>query len=359
MPIWKITEEGPKKVKEIQPAKEQILESHLEDWIEKDVSILGEPLLIIGRQVTIEDVKDRLDLLALDPRGNAVIIELKRGKLKDPVDMQAARYASYISSWKFEDFEKQANLYNSGKTDFNFNAVYESFCQESDVGEIPDINQDQRVILLGSEIKDKLGSVALWLREHGIDIKVIEIETYKEKGHILLQPKTIVPLSVSRFESVGKGVVSSGTKLWLSDGKKWHLEKRCNPKTKQLLLRLDEIIRENLDAEGPNWNQKLYISYKVGNTNWPFILTHAGMLRLVVNVPKGSYKQNELAERLGVEEFNRDESLSDKFGLPSSILVASENDKKDRVVLRIKDDYDIEDKRLVEFLIEAYEKYFG
>ena len=357
MPIWKITEDGPEKVEEIQPAKEQILESHLEDWIEKDVSILGEPLLIIGRQVTIEDVKDRLDLLALDPQGNAVIIELKRGKLKDPVDMQGARYASYISSWKFEDFEKQANLYNSGKKDFNFNSVYERFCQESSVDEIPDINQDQRVILLGSEIKDKLGSVALWLREHGVDIKVIEIETYKEKGNILLQPKTIVPLSVSRFESVGKGVVSSGTKLWLSDGKKWHLDKRCNPETKKLLLRLDEIIRDNLDVDGPNWNQKLYVTYRIENYNWMIILTQAGLLRIVFRVEKGIYKQSELAKTLGVEEFNQDESLSDKFGLPSSILVRPENDMKDRVVLRIKEDFDIEDPKLISFFQDVYNEH--
>lgn len=359
MPIWKITDNRPIKVEEIQPAKEKILESHLEEWIEKDVTILGEPLLIIGKQVTIEDVKDRLDLLALDPQGNSVIIELKRGKLRDPVDMQGARYASYIASWKFEDFEKQASLYNSDVNDFNFNSTYERFCQDSGVDEIPDLNQEQRIILLGSEVKDKLGSVALWLREHGVDIKVIEVNVYKEKGSFFLQPKMIVPLSVSRFESVGKGVVSSGTKLWLTDGRKWHLDKRCSIKTKKLLLRLDEIIRENIDVDGPSWNQRLYIAYKMSNLSWPIIQTQAGMLRLKINVPKNSYNQKELAERLGVEEFNLDESLSDKLGLPSSILLAPQNDKKDRVVLRIKDDYDIEDSRLVEFLTEAYGKYFN
>src|SRR5579885_296377 len=103
MPIWKITATGPSRVAPVSLSSE-ILEEHLEDWIATDSSILGEPLLIIGRQLIIPDVKDRLDLLALDPQGKAVIIELKRGKLKDPVDMQALRYASYISKWSFEDF---------------------------------------------------------------------------------------------------------------------------------------------------------------------------------------------------------------------------------------------------------------
>jgi hypothetical protein len=115
MPLWKITESGPTKVAETSPKQEKLLEENLESWIAEDSSILGEHLLIIGRQVMIPDVKDRLDLLAIDPQGNSVIIELKKGKLKDPVDMQALRYASYISKWRFEDFENHMKNY-SGKT---------------------------------------------------------------------------------------------------------------------------------------------------------------------------------------------------------------------------------------------------
>ena len=70
MAIWKITPKGPVKVQETRPKREHLLEAHLEDWIESDPGLLGEPLLIIGRQVTIPDVKDRLDLLAIDPQGN-------------------------------------------------------------------------------------------------------------------------------------------------------------------------------------------------------------------------------------------------------------------------------------------------
>jgi len=91
MAIWKITEEGPIELPQTELPKEKVLEEGLEKWIEKEPGILGEPLLLIGRQVMIPEIKDRLDLLAVDPQGNAVVIELKRGKLKDPVDMQAMR----------------------------------------------------------------------------------------------------------------------------------------------------------------------------------------------------------------------------------------------------------------------------
>ena len=96
MSLWKITDKGPKKISETRFNEEKLLEENLQDWIASDPSILGEPLLIIGRQVLIPDIKDRLDILAVDPQGYAVIIKLKRGHIKDPVDIQALRYASYV-----------------------------------------------------------------------------------------------------------------------------------------------------------------------------------------------------------------------------------------------------------------------
>ena len=196
MAIWRISDKGPTKLPETRLKEEKLLEENLEDWIVADPSMLGENLLVIGRQVLIPDTKDRLDILAVDTLGNSVVVELKRGHLKDPVDIQSLRYASYISKWQFEDFENQArNFYGKiGDPDFNFNAMYESFCEEAGVDELPTLNQDQRVIILGSAIRDKLGTVALWLRNHSIDITIIEIKAYKQGDHILVEPNIIVPL---------------------------------------------------------------------------------------------------------------------------------------------------------------------
>ena len=182
----------------------------------------------------IPDVKDRLDLLAIDPQGNSVIIELKKGKLKDPVDMQALRYASYISKWRFEDFENLMRNYSGkvGDPDYNFNSVFESFCEDAGVDEIPDLNQNQKIIIIGSSVREKLGSVALWLFEHGINIKVVEIQIYKDGADILIEPSAVVPPPVSKFAEVGR--VKPGDAPWVIDGKSWHLEKRCSLKTKEM-----------------------------------------------------------------------------------------------------------------------------
>ena len=54
--------------------------------------------------------------------------------------------------------------------------------------------------------------------------------------------------------------ISNGLSPWVKDGKSWHLEKRCSLKTKEMFVRLDTIIKENFDVDGPRWNQKLYVS---------------------------------------------------------------------------------------------------
>ena len=55
------------------------LERHLEDWIVKDLTLIGEGYALVGRQVSIDD--GRLDLLAIDSQDRWIVIEIKPGRL--------------------------------------------------------------------------------------------------------------------------------------------------------------------------------------------------------------------------------------------------------------------------------------
>lgn len=358
MGLWKITSKGPLKVAESSAKQEKLLEENLEDWIAQDPSTLGEPLLIVGRQVIIADVKDRLDLLAIDQRGNATIIELKKGKLKDPVDMQALRYASYISKWRFEDFESTMRNYlgKVGDPEYNFNSIFESFCEDAGVDEIPDLNKNQRIIIVGSAVREKLGSVALWLYDQGIEIKIIEVQIYKDGEDILIEPNTVVPLQVSKFADTGR--TKPGKSPWIDDGKSWHLEKRCSPKTKQMLNIIDDIIKQNFDVDGPNWDQKHYVSYRINNYNWLAIITAQNYIRLDFLVKAKAFNVDEVASRLGLKKFDKEETLAEKFGYPSSIFIKNRNEGTDRVSIRVKDnEFDLQSEKFLDYLKEAYKAF--
>jgi hypothetical protein len=319
----------------------------------KNPAILGEPLMVIGRQVQVPEIRDRLDILALDVSGNAVIVELKRGKLTDPVDIQALRYASYVSKWPFKDFERLAkNHLGRGKEDFNLNAAFEEFCSGAGVDEAPDINGDQRVIIVGTGVRDKLGSVALWLHEHHVDIKVIEVHAYKQGNEMLIEPSVIVPLPVSKFADTGRAKGEGAP--WLTDGRAWHLDQRCSGQTGKWLLQIDDILRDNFDLEGPRWNQKHYVAYRIAGVNWLSTVTSTQTLRLDFLVKKGMLTGKKVAKMLGVEEFDRDESMSEKMNLPSSVFVKNRNDKTDRLYLRIREGFDMSGAPFMDFLKLAY-----
>lgn len=355
MSFWKInTQNKPEKVPTTKLKNEHILEKHLEDWIENSIDILGEPLLLIGRQIIIPEVKERLDLLALDPNGNAVIIELKRGRMNAPVDMQSLRYASYISKWEFSDFEHHAKNYlGTSDIEFNFNEVFETFCSNFGIEEIPDINTNQRMIIVGSEVKDKLGSVALWLYERNIDIKIIEIDSYKEGDNLLIQPRTIIPHVVNRFSEVGKVVKADMTKPWKTGGKTWHLEKRMNNKIKEIFLQLDELLKDNFDVDAADFSQKLFITYQIHGMNWISLYSGSKYLALKLRVKPNSMNKSEIAKRLSIEVFDTDDSLSEKLNLPSSVNIRSLNSQSDRVILRLKDDFNVQHPEFLEFLKET------
>ncbi|MBC7247987.1 MAG: hypothetical protein H5T73_09440 [Actinobacteria bacterium] len=112
--------------------------------------------------------------------------------------------------------------------------IYETFCSEAGIDEPPDLNDDKRIIIVGSEVKEKLGSVTLWLRDHTVDIKVIEVEVFKEGDNLLMQPHAIIPLPVGRFTSTGKPAGGGGMQPWVMNGREWHLEKRCSPQTRKM-----------------------------------------------------------------------------------------------------------------------------
>ena len=74
--LWQIGENGPVKIRESQVN----IEKDLEDWIEANPSLIRSDLKIVARQLLVEG--GYLDLLALDPQGRWVVVEIKRGELR-------------------------------------------------------------------------------------------------------------------------------------------------------------------------------------------------------------------------------------------------------------------------------------
>ena len=131
---------------------------------------IGERAFVVGKEVKPSDtVGDRIDILALDPEGTAIIVELKRGSNKLQM-MQAISYAGMVSRWGREHFQ---DLLSAKEWDLLAEFL------EVDVEEI---NRSQRILLIAEAYDYALLAGAEWLSEsHGVDVRCVTLSLATDK----------------------------------------------------------------------------------------------------------------------------------------------------------------------------------
>ena len=324
----------------------KLKEQSLEDWVERKPELVGEPLLVIGRQVQVSGMDNRLDLLALDREGKLVVIEVKRDLLDVPVEFQALRYTSALASWSYESIKAQTEGYLREKnpgTEVQFQEVLDGFFE----GEV-DLNEDQRIILVGRTVHERLLGVAKWLLAHGVDVKVIEVSLFVDSGAVFLSPKVVV-----QRETGERGTEQPAGKPWEVDGRKWHLEERCSAKTAPLMQALADVIQQSVVVEQLSWGQKHYVAFRLHGRNWVGVETRPNSLILNFDTAAGSFAADEVAKLLGIVVFDHQKTLADKLGTPSSVDI-EHLEGRDRVHLRLKPPFEFDRKEFVEFIRRAH-----
>lgn len=165
----------------------------IQEWIEKAPRILGEDLLIIGKEVILASGK-RLDLLAIDKTGAMVVVELKRDDSGDAVEWQAIKYASYCANWLPEEIFRQFSVYLEVSEPEARQAI-EQFLD----ADLEDLNKTQRIILVSRQFNSEVASAVFWLREQGLDIQCTRLAPFvDQEGRLFLTPDTIIPLPEAR-----------------------------------------------------------------------------------------------------------------------------------------------------------------
>lgn len=141
------------------------LEERIEKWLEQDISIVADDLLVIGRQVTT-DFGGTIDLVCLDRNGDVAIVELKRDKTPREITAQALDYASWIKDLSNERITEIAGKYlgDRGSLDQIFESKFGA--------ELPGtLNQHHRMLVVASEIDGSTERIINYLSgTYGVDI---------------------------------------------------------------------------------------------------------------------------------------------------------------------------------------------
>ena len=188
-------------------------EERLEEWIAKDVALLGLDVLVIGRQVRTP-YSGRIDLLAIDQQGNLVVLELKRDRTPREVIAQILDYASWVADLLPPDVTAIALEYLKKPLP---TAFHEQF--GTDLPEV--VNNDHRLVIVASELDDSSERIVQYLASrHSLNINVVFFTCFGEAGKELvgrawlLDPEEVEERSEARrttpwagqwFVNVGEG----------------------------------------------------------------------------------------------------------------------------------------------------------
>ena len=191
--LWRLTSSAQK----LQPARLDS-EKQLEDFIVDHPEMLDPNWMLIGRQVQT-DFKGIIDLLALQPDGTPVVIELKRDKTSREVLAQTLDYASWLEDLEPSRLQK---IYESfvpgGNLARDFQAKFHAPLEDDALA------NDHLMVIVASELDTSTERIVRFLSKRSLNINVLFFQIFQGNDELLLSRSWFVDPSTTQV-SVGEG----------------------------------------------------------------------------------------------------------------------------------------------------------
>ncbi|MEO5318885.1 hypothetical protein ACFVVC_02400 [Pseudarthrobacter sp. NPDC058196] len=172
------------------------LESQLEGYIESDPSVLGEPLLVIGRQVPTAH-GGFVDLLALDETASLHVIELKRDKTPRDVAAQTLDYGSWAATLGRSDIDNIFATYRPGL------ALEEAFADRFGDTLPEEVNTAQEFRIVAASVDAATERIVRFLNEDfDVPINVVFFRHFQDNGSSYLARSWLVDQSEQAKSSI-------------------------------------------------------------------------------------------------------------------------------------------------------------
>ena len=168
--LWSVTDGDALRPVGRQPVD---LEARLEDWMESDIDVLSDDLLVIGRQLDTQG-GGILDLLCIDRSGDLVVVELKRGKTPRDVVAQALDYAAWVVGLSYDavcDLARQPSGVGLAEA---FEARFGTA--------LPDVlNAEHRIVIVASQVDERTERIIRYLNDaHGVAINAVTFNYFQD-----------------------------------------------------------------------------------------------------------------------------------------------------------------------------------
>lgn len=210
MGIWRVDSSGPQRLSGMRLPSEE----DLERFLEEDPSLLGDPLLIIGRQVRT-DFGTYIDLLAMDQDANLHVLELKRDKTPREVIAQVLDYGSWTAELDRDSILDIANSYLQGK-------AFETAFEETFGTPPPDeLNDEQNLTVVAAELDTASERIVTYLnRQFGVPLNVVFFRYFEDEDRRYLARSWLISAEETSPPS-GGGSKSTKKAAW--NGTDWYV----------------------------------------------------------------------------------------------------------------------------------------
>lgn len=184
MEVYLVEQDNMKRIAESELDTEANLEQRL---VRTDGARIGEvEVLYIARQESPGE-GGIFDILGVDKQGNTVIVELKRDRAPRDIVAQALEYASEIRNVeydylneRFQDFLREEQGYSDPVEMPSLRDAHAQYFDLSEQLSEREFNDEQRLVVVGTDFRDVSLNMADFLREHGIDVVAVEYSTYRD-----------------------------------------------------------------------------------------------------------------------------------------------------------------------------------
>lgn len=170
MGMWRIDGDTPKRLSAATLPSEATLESYLD----RDPSLLGDRLLVIGRQVRTPHGK-LIDLLAVDAEGNLHVLELKRDKTPRDVVAQVLDYGTWVSTLDRDTIIDLAVQH--------LDAPFESAFEDVFGAPPPDeLNSALQLTIVATDLDPGSERIVTYLRTFGVPVNAVFFSYLEDDG---------------------------------------------------------------------------------------------------------------------------------------------------------------------------------
>ncbi|EFI6272108.1 TPA: DUF4268 domain-containing protein [Escherichia coli] len=187
---------------------------HLQEWLANNPQALTkkddkeDELLIIQKEFAgFDETNERLDLLAIDKKGNLVIIENKLDDSGRDVVWQALKYAGYCANLRQESVVEIFQLYLTQHEPSEIRPAAEVIAEfmgwESLKEGVLNRKGTQRVIMVAANFRKEVTNTALWLMQFGIRVQCFKATPYLFAEDVFVDIRQVIPTPEAESYMIG------------------------------------------------------------------------------------------------------------------------------------------------------------